>query len=87
MSSKRFLSTYNNERRVIKAILAIDVHALTDKFLASSQIASSAGHEKFMKLGAFIKRVFVKENATLNEAGFLSKLALELELAEDHGCV
>jgi len=38
-----------------------------------------------MKLGSIIKRIFIDENATLDEASFLSKLALELEFAENHG--
>jgi hypothetical protein len=38
-----------------------------------------------MKLGSIIKRIFIDENATLDEASFLSKLALKLEFAENHG--
>jgi hypothetical protein len=84
LSNKRPLSTYNNERRVIEAILAIDVHTLADKFLASSQISTSTGHEELMKFGGFIERVLIEKNATLDEPSFLSKLSLELKFAENH---
>jgi hypothetical protein len=77
-------NTYNDERRVIETILAIDVYTLADELLTSLQIAMSTRHEELIELGALVKRILLKENATLDEPSFFAELSLKFEFAENH---
>lgn len=76
---------YDDERRVVKLVLAVDVDAQADELLALAQVAVTAGEEEILEFGALVEGVLVAQHAALDEGALLAELALELVLAEHHG--
>lgn len=78
-------TTHDDEGRIVKLVLAIDVDAAADELLTGFQIAMSTGHEELVKLGAIVEGVLVTKDAALDEQCFLAEFTFELIFAEDHG--
>lgn len=77
-------STHNDQGRVIKLVLAVDVDAHANELLALAQIAPAARQQEIMKLCTRVERVLVPQHAALDQEALLAQLALELMLSQHH---
>lgn len=76
--------TYNNERRIVKLVLPIDVYTPTDHLLTCLQVTVSTGHEELVKLWTLVERVLISKNATLDKECFFAEFAFEFIFSKNH---
>lgn len=75
---------YNDEWRIIKLVLAVDVDAHVHEFLTFAEVAVAACNEELVKLIALIKRIILAQNAVLDQFMLLVELALQAKLCHYH---
>lgn len=77
--------THDDQRRVVKTVLSIDIDAPGYELLACSQVAPPTGVQKGGKFSRVIERVLVTKDPPLDHLVLVLEFRLQLVLFEDVG--
>lgn len=76
--------THQNQRRVIKLVLAVDIDAHGDELLAFLQIALPTCQQEIVKLRTRVEGVLVSQHAAFYQQALFAQFAFQLMLSQHH---